>query len=45
MSLEYHGAFSADPVQIPDNEFQLDVRTFDAGFIYLSTAQDALSGT
>ena len=46
-SLQYAGAFSADPVTITgdDQVPQIDVRTWDNGLIFISTAEDALAGT
>ena len=46
-AIQYAGVFSADPVTISgDNQVpQIDVRTWDEGFIFISTAEDALNGT
>ena len=46
-SLQYAGAFSADPVTVSgdDQVPQIDVRTWDDGLIFISTAEDALAGT
>ena len=46
-SIEYSGAFSADPVlpAVINPTLQLDVRTWNDGFIFVSTAEDALNGT
>ena len=46
-SLQYAGAFSADTVTASVNNAvpQLDVRTWDDGLIFVSTAEDALNGT
>ena len=45
-ALEYSGAFATDPADLRNSDQTgLDVRTWDEGFIYFSTAADALNGT
>ena len=46
-SLQYSAAFSAEGVTpFGDNQvLRIDVRTWDDGFIFISTAEDALNGT
>ena len=44
--IEYNVAFSADPVELPGgNQTGLDVRSWDSALFYVSTLEDALSGT
>ena len=43
--IEYNAAFSARPILLFDDTFGLDVRTWDAGFIFISNLEDALNGT
>ena len=45
-SIQYNAAFSTDPVALPNSNLTgLDVRTWDAAFIYISNLADALNGT
>ena len=43
--IEYNAVFSTSPVSLDDNVTGLDVRTWDAGFLFISNLTDALNGT
>ena len=44
--IEYNAAFSTNAVPLPGgNQTGLDVRTWDAAFVYISNLTDALNGT